>query len=458
MKKKYGKIISLIFMILFFIFLQTIVYSAFSSTMNLTGTAHARIEKDVRITDFKLISTKGSSSFYEQFSIDTLSAGINILSNESEREIIYEVEVTNYGSTDVGILNITGMPNNLSYELIDYKLQDKICDESNKCTNFAIKTFQIKITGNPGDYEFTLKFDFRTYHKVTYTDIENKGYPTDVIDGGDLNITFKEELKRILIISNNVEIAYYNKILNNQTITINNINNDIQIQMKEQVAKLVSGSINKVGSEVCIKNECFHIIDNDGETVTMLAKYNLHIGNYYDGTVNPLTNPTGVQNSKAIGWFAGRSKTNPIIGSIAFTEYENNYWSSTTSSYPKYVYDNNSIIYNYLENYKTTLTNYNVEISNIRLIDVNELVNLGCSTTSKTCTSSNYSWLYSTSYWTGSAASSSDVYHVMSDGNLNSSIIFTDFNVGSDTLVAETYHEILAGARPVIEIPVSGIH
>ena len=111
-----------------------------------------------------------------------------------------------------------------------------------------------------------------------------------------------------------------------------------------------------------------------------------------------------------------------------------------------------------MQNYKNILINKGANVSNIRLIQVNELVNLGCNISTSSCTSSQYPWLYSTSYWTGSAASSSNVYHVMSNGNLNSSITFTDFNFGSDTLAAETAHEILTGARPVIEIPVSEIH
>ena len=223
-------------------------------------------------------------------------------------------------------------------------------------------------------------------------------------------------------------------------------------------ARLVNGSLDTIGSEVCIDEECFYIFKNDGTNVSMISKYNLHIGNTYDGTVVPLANPTGIQNEKAIGWFSGRSKTNPIIGNIGFYSYGNIYWSSSVTNYPAYVFNANSPIYSHLQNYKNILINKGANVSNIRLIQVNELVNLGCNISTSSCTSSQYPWLYSTSYWTGSAASSTNVYHVISNGNLNSSITFTDFNAGSDTLAAETAHEILAGARPVIEIPVSEIH
>ena len=46
----------------------------------------------------------------------------------------------------------------------------------------------------------------------------------------------------------------------------------------------INGEIDEVGSEVCINDECFYIISNDGSTVTMLAKYNLNIGNECEGS------------------------------------------------------------------------------------------------------------------------------------------------------------------------------
>ena len=40
--------------------------------------------------------------------------------NDSSSHITYYVEITNYGSTDVGIYNITGLPENLNYQIKDY--------------------------------------------------------------------------------------------------------------------------------------------------------------------------------------------------------------------------------------------------------------------------------------------------------------------------------------------------
>ena len=214
------KLFSLIFLILFCVYFQTIVYSALSSTMTITGDAYARAVKDVRITNFKLNSSStNSTSSYEEFGVNTISTKFNLV--DSSSSIVFDVEVTNYGSADVGILQLIGtVPTGLSYEIINYNLKDKICDDTGKCNQMAVKTFQIKFTGTPGEYELTKKFEFRTYHKVIYTDITNNNYPTEVIDGGNLIITFKEDLKKVTILSNGNEIDYYDQISNGQTITI----------------------------------------------------------------------------------------------------------------------------------------------------------------------------------------------------------------------------------------------
>lgn len=438
-----------------FIF-STIAYSAINATINISGDAVARVEADVRITGFKLARTLNANSSYEEFGKEHIVTEIDLVDTTSS--ITYNLEITNYGTSDVGILDITGLPSGVNYSISNYNLTDKICDDNGNCNGFIKQTYELTLTTTStyaGNVQ--LNFDFRTYHNVTYTNITNNNYPTEVIDGGNLSITFTEKIRRVSIIQNNIQTVYYDIINNGQSITINSVTNDIEIKHTPSSALLVSGDINTIGSEVCIKDECFYIISNDGSTVSMLSKYNLHIGYTYNRTkVTALTNPTGLQSSSAIGWFNGYSATNPIIGSIYFNENENYYWETTVSSYPSYVYNSNSVIYNYLESYKSTLTNKGVALSNIRLIDINELVNLGCSITSKTCADSAYSWLYSTSYWTGSASSANGVWNVLRDGSVNENITVLDFGTG-DVLEVDTLGATMYGARPVIEIPIDDI-
>ena len=430
-KNKKQKFISLIFLSLFVLFCQTIVYSAINATMSIRGDAYARVETDVRITGFRLGTTLNASSNYEEFGKNHIVTEIDLL--DSSSYITYYVEITNYGSVDVGIFDITGLPSGVNYSIKDYNLHDKICDDTGKCNSFIKKTYEITLSTNSTYMgQVQLNFDFRTYHTVTYTDIENKGYPTEVIDGGNFKVTFQEELKRVQVMYNNREILYYKKVLNGQTITLSNITNDIEVKTKEQVAKLVSGELNEVGSEVCIGEECFYIISNNGEIVTMLSKYNLYVGGVYDTSSSTWTaygtEATGIQNKNMIGWI--NKSTNSYYGTTAF--------SKTNSTYK------GSIVEGYVNNYKNILeTKYNAEIINARLITYEEVTNentFGCVDDS-TC-NNTYPWIYTTSYWIETAYDSKNIWNVNSFGQFN-------YNLYNKTLES--------GVRPVIEISIDEI-
>ena len=89
----------------------------------------------------------------------------------------------------------------------------------------------------------------------------------------------------------------------------------------DKVVQLVSGNLNDPGSIVSIGDEQFYVFGQEDGNVKLLSMYNLHVGNQFDddnGTI-ALSNPTGIQNSKAIGYFNGYSPENPIIGTTAFS-------------------------------------------------------------------------------------------------------------------------------------------
>ena len=118
----------------------------------------------------------------------------------------------------------------------------------------------------------------------------------------------------------------------------------------------------------------------------------------------------GLQNSEMIG--QPEDGSYPYKGIISFSSSK--YWDSTytafgNSSYP-YVYDSNSNLYQYVENYKTKLGN---AVSKVRLAAYEEI---------KPYTDQiNYPWIFETSYWLGSSHSASDdfVWYVGAFGNLD---------------------------------------
>ena len=82
-KNKKLKFISLIFLSLFVLFCQTIVYSAINSTMIIKGNAYARAEADVRITDFILATTNKATSSYEEFGKSHIVTEVDLLDSSS---------------------------------------------------------------------------------------------------------------------------------------------------------------------------------------------------------------------------------------------------------------------------------------------------------------------------------------------------------------------------------------
>ena len=179
----------------------------------------------------------------------------------------------------------------------------------------------------------------------------------------------------------------------------------------------------KIGNEKCFGSECFYIISSTEETVTMLAKYNLYVGGEYNSSWTAYgEEATGKQDLNMIGY---SSKGKPYKGTTKFSN--TNYWSSTVSSYPSYVYNENSLLYSYVENYKTYLSTLGVTPIEARLITYEELTDLRCSGTK--CTSAP-SWVYATTYWSGSAYSSSSVWYVNSNGYFNATSFSNNYSYG----------------------------
>lgn len=204
-----------------------------------------------------------------------------------------------------------------------------------------------------------------------------------------------------------------------------------------KIVNIISGDISTVGSVVAIGDEQFYVFGQEDGNVKLLSKYNLHVGYKFaapsGGTA--LTNPTGIQDSTAIGTFSGNSADNPVIGGIPFSS--SNYWHiPMNTSYPAYAYAKGSTAYSHVENYKSYLEGLGATIEEARLISKEELVSLGCSVGNLGCSSAP-SWVYATSYWTGTADTNQTILCVTSSADLP-----------SYTYAIPYFY----GVRPVIEI------
>lgn len=186
------------------------------------------------------------------------------------------------------------------------------------------------------------------------------------------------------------------------------------------------GDMISIGIE---KPQRFHIYENDGTNIKALAEYNLLVGNEVDSEYNvtPLLNPTGLQEQTAKGWNAANGKW---YGTTAF--------STSSSAYE------GSIVEGYVNDYKTELIKLGAkETIQARLITHDELTNENTFNCPEygTCPDT-YSWVYTTSYWSGSPRGVSPVWIVYSTGDFR-------FN----------YYDYASafGVRPVIIISLSEI-
>ena len=203
---------------------------------------------------------------------------------------------------------------------------------------------------------------------------------------------------------------------------------------------VANGSIEDIGTVVTIGSEQFYTIGTEGDNVKLLSMYNLNVGNKVTSvdlnadavTMVPITNPTRLQSSDAIG---GKIDSDgnyalPWIGTVAFATEDKH-----GTNYSDY---SGSLIETYVNDYEVAIEAMGVNVESARLITKDELVNtLGCNKSEYTCTGSAYPWIYGTTYWSGSAYNTSDIWVVLSHGG------FGYFKFDSDDD---------AGVRPVIVI------
>ena len=367
------------------IFTLTIAYSALSAVLTINGNARvSAADWDIYLANPKVTNGSATTNLPVIKTSSTLefSTTLNMPGDFYE----FVVDVVNGGDIDAMIENVVKTPD-LTAEQAKF-LKYEITYQNNE--PITTKQLLAKNTSMP----IKVRIEYRK-------DLNNSDLPTNQV---------------VLDFALTLEYIQSDG-------TGSSVNNS---GMK--VVNVVSGDGTQTGDEVCIGEECFYVMYCDDTSVTMLAKYNLLVGNKYDKTNKtvPLENPTGVQDETARGWFKEYSVENPIIGVIPFSS--NAYWSSITSTYPAYVYNENSYLYEYVENYKSHLEGLGVEINEARLITLEELEELGCVRSSNSCSGSP-EWIYSTSYWSGSADSSGYIWYVRGNNNFYTSI-YTTINFG----------------------------
>ena len=211
-------------------------------------------------------------------------------------------------------------------------------------------------------------------------------------------------------------------------------------------------------NEVKCGTENFYVIENKDNKITMLAKYNLNVGDYSNSEY-----PLLLQNSNVYGNMGVAN----IYGQVPFSD--DMYWVTSTggptimkpefgSTYPVFIYNENSNLYKYVSEYEKYLKEeLNVNISGATIMSVKQANDLGCNNYGS-CDSAPV-WLYESSYWLGDVVDSENLQSVAGiQGHVDSESGTLSGSIQSYTFThIEGPQYNLYGVRPLIIISTSEV-
>ena len=382
-----------------FVLTLTVVYAALSTTLNISGNAEVSAANwDIYLDN--VVLNNGSATTNAPIITNSRTASFSTELTKPGDFYEFTIDVVNNGSIDAMIDSVTKIPelNATQKRYLNYIVEYQ--------NGEAISTKQL--VSKNSFVRLKVRVEFRN-------DISISDLPTS---SETLNLSFG----------------------------VNYVQSDNSgVNVKDdgiERYKVVSGDLDTAGSEVCIRDECFYVISSTNDSVTMLTKYNLYVGGEYDYDTEVWTAygeaANGIQNSTMFG-SAAANDDSINDGVIPFSS--TNYWKSSVINYPAYVYDNNSILYNYIENYRIYLEENGAIVEETRLLNVEELSNFGCDFDDVSCTNMP-SWVYSSTYWTGVAA----------DIESSADYLYFVYGYNAFLLNMEYNSNVAVGLRPVITI------
>ena len=149
----------------------------------------------------------------------------------------------------------------------------------------------------------------------------------------------------------------------NHTLVVNDVGEEFELDL---------------GDEIQIEGENFYVIENKNGKLTLMGKYNLDVGKQSTCStpatcMTNISNPTGIQNSKAKGFSWEVPKIKRKLAA-AFPDFDEDIIYSPMYGIVEYI-DINT----YANNYKTILTNKGLSIVTARPVMASDLLKAGCS-------------------------------------------------------------------------------
>ena len=249
----YGILITLLFVVFL-----SIGFSAFQNNLTIDNIGvNVQIDKDIRVTGVKINTVDNANSYYEEYNVSNIYSRVKLNSNSSY--IIYDVEVSNLGNIPMAIRDISLDNSNLQYELLDYKLKDKVC-VGEECSLGIKKSIKIKVSYKEGvsisdePISFVLNFQFGRIFNVSYFDIQNSGdLPKEAIEGNTFKVKIISDSDYVLkVFMNNKLLSSSNYEYDGNYLKIDNVTGDIKIYSKLPICQRAT----YLHTEECVGSYC----------------------------------------------------------------------------------------------------------------------------------------------------------------------------------------------------------
>lgn len=217
--------------ILFLVFSITVGFSAFASEMSISKiVVDVRVKSDIRITGIGITGGSMSGSYDGiNFDVDSIMLG-DLVKNKGDY-VELAVTITNFESEEMGIYDVI-VPEGIDFEISNYDMESKICDDSGKCNLGISKTLNFKVTNrNCIDINESINMDFvfRKFYSIKYIGLSSGDYPTEIIDGETLSIEISSSVPIYLGVrdkNGKVPFSYTNGML-----TVSSISNDLEVEV-----------------------------------------------------------------------------------------------------------------------------------------------------------------------------------------------------------------------------------
>lgn len=207
--------------------ITTIGYSAFNSNLTISGEARIKIDNNISVIDLNVTSTLNNA--YEEYNSKYSNKTIDyhLVLPEEASTITYKINIQNKTNRDYGIASISGLSEELTYELVNYNLGDKICTNA-ICNDGQIDEIYLKIKYKPNYYN-SLKTNFSGrinleiayFYNVIYKNIPNSmTLKQNILKGTDYNENISIPLNHKLVIR-----------MNGVLLTTNNYSYDLETNL-----------------------------------------------------------------------------------------------------------------------------------------------------------------------------------------------------------------------------------